>query len=64
MTNTTKNKILTIFDSLDIIGITFILTMAFYYQLFLHELPCALCVFQRMALSLLTFGTILKRLLI
>ncbi|MFT4694369.1 MAG: hypothetical protein ACI8TE_001282 [Francisella sp.] len=37
MTNTIKNKILNIFDSLDIIGITFILTMAFYYQLFLHE---------------------------
>ncbi|MGQ4002913.1 disulfide bond formation protein B [Francisellaceae bacterium CB299] len=60
MTNTTKNKMLSLFDSFDIIGITIILTMAFYYQLFLHELPCALCVFQRMALSLLTFGIILN----
>ncbi len=34
--------------------------MAFYYQLFLHKLPCALCVFQRMAHSLLTFGIILN----
>jgi disulfide bond formation protein DsbB len=57
---TTKNKILNIFDSIYILGITSVLSMAFYYQIFLHEIPCALCVFQRIALSLLTFGIILN----
>ncbi|ALK94751.1 disulfide bond formation protein B [Francisella tularensis] len=55
-----KQDILDFFDSLAIIGISIILAMAFYYQLFLQELPCALCVFQRMALSLLTFGLLLN----
>lgn len=55
-----KDNILDFFDSAAIIGICIVLSMAFYYQLSFHELPCALCVFQRMALSLLTFGLILN----
>ncbi|AIT10048.1 disulfide bond formation protein DsbB [Candidatus Francisella endociliophora] len=55
-----RNNILDLFDSIAIIGISIILAMAFYYQLFLQELPCALCVFQRMALSLLAFGLLLN----
>ncbi|MDE4945170.1 disulfide bond formation protein DsbB, partial [Francisella tularensis subsp. holarctica] len=55
-----KQDILDCFDSLAIIGISIILAMAFYYQLFLQEMPCALFVFQIKALSLLTFGLLLN----
>ncbi|QIW10605.1 disulfide bond formation protein B [Francisella sp. LA112445] len=55
-----KHNILDFFDSLALISISTMLIMAFYYQIFFQELPCALCVFQRMALSLLSFGLILN----
>ncbi|MBK2094667.1 disulfide bond formation protein B [Francisella philomiragia] len=55
-----KDNILDLFDSIAIIGISIVLAMAFYYQLYFQELPCALCVFQRMSLSLLTFGLLLN----
>ncbi|MED7818520.1 MULTISPECIES: disulfide bond formation protein B [unclassified Francisella] len=55
-----KQNILDFFDSIALIGICVVLTSAFYYQIFLSELPCALCVFQRMALSLISFGIILN----
>ncbi|APC97037.1 disulfide bond formation protein B [Francisella frigiditurris] len=55
-----RRKILNTLDSIAIIGLTIVLCMAFYYQLFLNELPCALCVFQRIALCLLTFGLTLN----
>ena len=55
-----KKQVLNIFDTIDITGVAIVLFTAFYYQLFLHELPCALCVFQRIALCLMTFGLILN----
>ncbi|API87236.1 disulfide bond formation protein B [Francisella uliginis] len=55
-----KQDILDFFDSSALVGISIILIMAFYYQIFSQELPCALCVFQRMALSLISFGLILN----
>lgn len=57
---TTTRKFFNILDALDIIAIAIVLSVAFYYQLFLHELPCALCVFQRIALCLMSFGLILN----
>jgi disulfide bond formation protein DsbB len=55
-----KRNILNILDSLAIVGLIVALCVAFVYQFLLHELPCALCVFERMALCLMAFGLILN----
>ncbi len=40
-----KDNILDLFDSIAIIGISVVLAMAFYYQLYFQELPvCLMCV--------------------
>lgn len=55
-----KRNILNILDTLAIVGLIVALCVAFVYQFLLHELPCALCVFERMALCLMSFGLILN----
>lgn len=58
-----KNKMLDILDSVAIIGLTIILIMAFAYQLLDNELPCALCVMQRMGLYAISIGLVINLIL-
>jgi len=44
----------------EILGICLIIAAAFYYQLFLDELPCPLCLLQRMGLLAIAFGFMLN----
>ncbi len=44
----------------EIFGICLIIAAAFYYQLFLDELPCPLCLLQRMGLLAMAFGFMLN----
>lgn len=53
-------SIINTLDTIALFVLCTILATAFYYQLFLHELPCALCVLQRMGLSLIAIGLILN----
>lgn len=55
-----KNNILDTLDSIAIIGLTFILVMAFAYQFVDSELPCALCVMQRMGLYAISLGLVIN----
>ena len=55
-----KNNILDTLDSIAIIGLTFILMMAFAYQFVDNELPCALCVMQRMGLYAISLGLVIN----
>ncbi|KAA1195167.1 disulfide bond formation protein B [Photorhabdus heterorhabditis] len=54
----TKQKISygTIFNIIGLFGISAALTVAFYYQLVLSELPCPLCLLQRTGMIMIGFG--------
>lgn len=47
-------------SGIEIIGICLIIIAAFYYQLVLNELPCPLCLLQRMGLLAIAFGFLLN----
>ncbi|MGC9387288.1 MAG: disulfide bond formation protein B [Hydrogenovibrio sp.] len=47
-------------SGVEIIGICLIIAAAFYYQLVLNELPCPLCLLQRMGLLAIAFGFLLN----
>ena len=49
-----------IINTLGVLAVTFALLVAFYYQLFLHELPCPLCLLQRVGFILMGFGFLLN----
>lgn len=55
-----KINILDKLDSIAIIGIIIILITAFGYQLVDNELPCALCVMQRMGLYAISLGLVIN----
>lgn len=55
-----KINILDTLDSIAIVGITIILITAFGYQLVDNELPCALCVMQRMGLYGISLGLVIN----
>lgn len=45
---------------LDLLGISLVLIVAFVYQFALHELPCPLCLLQRLGLFGIAFGVVLN----
>ena len=49
-----------IFNTLALLGVCGSLAEAFYYQIFLNELPCPLCQLQRVALILAGIGMMLN----
>ena len=55
-----KNKILPICDHLVLIILTLASFAALFFQLTLAELPCALCVMQRMGLYAISIGLLLN----
>ena len=44
----------------DLFGISLVLIAAFVFQVGLHELPCPLCLLQRLGLLGIAFGTLLN----
>jgi disulfide bond formation protein DsbB len=57
---TRTNKLLNVCDHLALLGATVILTVAFAFQFTDSELPCALCVMQRMGYYAISFGLVLN----
>lgn len=49
-----------ILNAIALYGIALVLTVAFAAQLLLHELPCPLCLLQRILFALLAIGPILN----
>ncbi|AMS13089.1 disulfide bond formation protein [Pseudomonas chlororaphis] len=45
---------------LGVLGISLSLVIAFYYQLFQHELPCPLCLLQRVGMIAIGFGFLMN----
>lgn len=60
MNQMTTKKILQALNALDLIGISTITLMAFFLQFYLHELPCPLCLLQRVGLMAIGFGFLLN----
>ena len=44
----------------DLVGIAIVLLVAFGFQIILHELPCPLCLLQRLGLLGIAFGVVLN----
>jgi len=53
-------KILTLFDSLIVLGLCIMLIVAFGYQLTVHDLPCSMCVMSRMGIYAIAFGLVIN----
>jgi disulfide bond formation protein DsbB len=53
-------KIESVFNLLELAGIVLVLTTAFILQIVLHELPCPLCLLQRIGFIGIAFGFILN----
>ncbi|MFA6699313.1 MAG: disulfide bond formation protein B [Thiomicrospira sp.] len=60
MNDTRLYTLFTLKHGIEIIGITLIILAAFYYQLFQGELPCPLCLLQRLGLLAIAFGFVLN----
>ncbi|MEM8844639.1 MAG: disulfide bond formation protein B [Pseudomonadota bacterium] len=54
------NNIVRTINSLGVLGITLILLVAFYIQLVYGELPCPLCLLQRVGFVLVMYGLMLN----
>lgn len=54
------SKIVVFSNIIDLLGVFVISTMAILIQLFFHELPCPLCLLQRIGLMGIAFGYILN----
>ncbi|EDP46715.1 disulfide bond formation protein DsbB family [Rickettsiella grylli] len=53
-------KIIKVLNALDAIGLAFLLFVAFVLQLRFHELPCPLCLLQRIGILGIAFGFLLN----
>jgi len=53
-------KIIKVFNALYVLGLCFVLLVAFVLQLVLHELPCPLCLLQRIGILAIAFGFLLN----
>lgn len=53
-------KIIKILNAIDALGLCFLLLIAFVLQLVLHELPCPLCILQRIGILAIAFGFLLN----
>lgn len=59
-----RNSVITkterFFNMLELIGVVVMLFMAFAFEVFLHELPCPLCLLQRVGFLCVAFGFLLN----
>ena len=55
-----NNKKITIFNTLGLLGITVVLLMGSILQVSLNELPCPLCLLQRLGFVMVMFGFMLN----
>lgn len=53
-------KIIKVLNALDALGLGFLLIIAFALQIILHELPCPLCILQRIGILAIAFGFLLN----
>ncbi len=53
-------KIIKVLNAIDALGLGFLLVIAFALQLYLHELPCPLCILQRIGILGIAFGFLLN----
>jgi disulfide bond formation protein DsbB len=53
-------QIIKVLNALDVLGLAFLLLFAFVLQLSLHELPCPLCLLQRIGILGIAFGFLLN----
>lgn len=53
-------KIIKILNAIDVLGLAFLLLVAFILQLGFHELPCPLCLLQRLGVLAIAFGFLLN----
>ena len=53
-------KIIKIINAIDALGLGFLLLIAFALQIGLHELPCPLCILQRVGILGIAFGFLLN----
>jgi hypothetical protein len=53
-------KIIKVLNAIDALGLCFLLVIAFALQLVLHELPCPLCILQRIGILAIAFGFLLN----
>ena len=53
-------KIIKVLNAIDALGLGFLLIIAFALQLYLHELPCPLCILQRIGILGIAFGFLLN----
>ena len=60
VSNQSKINFFKILNALDVIGIIIILIVAFGFQFYLKELPCPLCLLQRVGLIAMAFGFLLN----
>ncbi|AZE48322.1 hypothetical protein C4K04_2650 [Pseudomonas chlororaphis] len=61
--NPLKTSPLSLGDTLNIVGllgVSFSLLIAFYYQLALQEIPCPLCLLQRVGMIAMGFGFLMN----
>lgn len=53
-------KIIKVFNAIDALGLSLLLIIAFFLQIALHELPCPLCILQRIGILGIAFGFLLN----
>jgi disulfide bond formation protein DsbB len=53
-------KIIKVLNAIDALGLAFLLLVAFILQIGFHELPCPLCMLQRLGLLAIAFGFLLN----
>ncbi|TNF67513.1 MAG: disulfide bond formation protein B [Gammaproteobacteria bacterium] len=54
------SRFLRLINIIDILGIIIVLIIAFYFQFIFNELPCPLCLLQRLGLLAICFGFLLN----
>lgn len=53
-------KIIKVLNAIDALGLAFLLLIAFVLQIRFHELPCPLCLLQRLGILAIAFGFLLN----
>ncbi|PWL04715.1 disulfide bond formation protein B, partial [Candidatus Liberibacter asiaticus] len=51
-----SRKFISNLNILGLLGIFAVLIVAFYYQIILHEIPCPLCLLQRVGIIMIGIG--------
>lgn len=53
-------KIIKVLNAIDALGLAFLLLVAFILQIVFHEIPCPLCLLQRLGVLAIAFGFLLN----